>query len=203
MLTLAKLQLILPSANPVVLQAFLTPLLQTMTGHDINTKDRIAAFIAQTAHESANYSRLSENLNYSEQALIKLFKRYRDNPKKAKEHARKPQLIANFNYRDRMGNGNEASNDGWNYRGRGIIQITGKNNYRICGEAIRQDLLRVPELLEMPRCATWSAGWFWKLNKLNGFADKKDIRGMTQIINGGYNGLDERIELYKRAMSVL
>lgn len=173
----------------------------------INTLKRQCAFIAQCGHESGGWRVFTENLNYSSSALNKVFPKYfirvgRD----ANQYHRKPEMIANVVYANRMGNGNESSGDGWKYRGRGPIQLTGKNNYasfqkssifqKIFG-ATGIDVVRNPELVSDNReIAILSAIWFWESNSLNVQSDNYDIKLMTRKINGGYNGLEDRKHHY-------
>jgi putative chitinase len=121
----------------------------------------------------------------------------------AQPYHRNPEKIANKVYADRMGNGNEASGEGFKYRGRGLIQLTGKDNYRACGEALGVDLLDNPDLVSSPQYAALSAGWFWDKNKLNQFADANDMTGLTKRINGGTHGLDDRVARTQTAIDVL
>ena len=174
---------------------------------DINTKDRVNMFLVQCAHESNHFKSLSENLNYSAQGLANTWpSRYAVDPKanpkvpnaKANSIARKPVEIANHCYANRIGNGDEQSGDGNRYRGRGLIQLTGKANYKAYSDAIGVDLVANPDLVAEPLHACLSAAWFWSKNKLNSKADAKDIKGSTQIINGGLLGLAERESLYKK-----
>lgn len=162
----------------------------------------VAAFLAQVGHESAQLSVIEENLNYSANGLRGYFSKY-FSAGEFDEFARKPQAIANRVYANRNGNGNEASGDGWSYRGRGLIQITGKYNYDKCGQALGLDLITQPELLLEISNAALSAGWFWYSRGLNGLAGDDDIRNETKVINGGLNGLDDRKKLYKLAKMAL
>jgi len=168
----------------------------------IDTPLRAAAFIAQTAHESAEYSRFIENLNYSAQGLLNTWPK-KFTAKLAAAYARQPDRIASYVYACRMGNGDEASGDGWRYRGRGVIQITGKDLYQACGSGLGVDLAASPELLEQPHFAFLSAAWFWGSRKLNDLADRGDLVGITRVINGGTNGLEERQAYYKLAKAAL
>jgi putative chitinase len=170
-------------------------------GH--NSLYRQAAFLAQCGHESAQYTAVVENLNYSQDGLRKIFGKYFPTDELAAQYARQPEKIANRVYANRMGNGNEASGEGFKFRGRGLIQLTGKDNYTKCGKDLGVDLMANPDYLKSPEGAVKSALWFWNRNSLNTYADVEDIRGMTKRINGGYNGLDERIAYYKKAKSVL
>lgn len=157
-------------------------------------------FLAQCAHESAGFTVLTENLNYSAQALLKVFPKY-FNSANVSEYARNPEKIANRVYANRMGN--NSNGDGWKYRGRGYIQLTGKNNYKSFAQYLKdenisgiQDPLDNPDELSQMLCAMQSAVWFWNKNNLNVYADKDDISGCTKVINGGFNGLQERKTLY-------
>lgn len=164
---------------------------------EINTPERVAGFISQCAHESGMFKFVEENLNYSDKALLGVFGKY-FNAETAQAYARKPESIANRVYANRMGNGDEASGDGFKYRGRGLIQLTGAENYKRFGNAVGQDFLSNPELVATPEFAALSAGWFWSANGLNKLADAKDVLGMTKRINGGTIGLDHRTELYNK-----
>lgn len=157
-------------------------------------------FIAQIAHESGGFKRTVENLNYSSQGLLSTWpSRYTQHL--ALQHHRNPELIANHVYGNRMGNSKQG--DGWKYRGRGLIQLTGFNNYKAFQDASGVNVVDKPTLLEQPRYAVESALWFWKTNNLNKWADVGDLRGCTRIINGGYNGMADRERLYNKAKEVL
>lgn len=176
--------------------------------YDINTPERAAAFIAQTAHESGEFTRLSENLNYSAQALAKTWPRLFATPAKnpnslALEIQRKPELIANIAYAGKGGNGNEASGDGWKYRGRGLIQITLKDNYEAIGDAIGVDLVGNPDLAGTQDMAVETALAYWKINKLNKHVDAGDFEALTKAINRAGLGMNERLEYYNRAIDAL
>lgn len=170
--------------------------------YSIDTPVRISAFLAQCAHESGGFSRLSENLNYSEKGLLTTFGK-RFSPQEAKAYARQPERIANHAYANRNGNSDEASGDGWRYRGGGLIQLTGKSNYKLFADAVKKDLKDVPDYVRTKTGAVESAAWFWKTNGLNRYADARDIKGLTKRINGGTLGLDERIALYDKARATL
>lgn len=175
---------------------------------EVTTAARVAAFVAQCAHESADFTILSENLNYSSDALNKLFAKYFVNAgRDAKPYHRKPEMIANVIYANRMGNGDTASGEGWKYRGRGPIQLTGKANYHAFATDFFEDpetVMNDPDLVtdDVPT-ALYSALWFWNKNKLNREADSGDIKLMTKKINGGYIGLEDRIKHYNHAIEVL
>lgn len=180
----------------------------------IDTPQRVAAFLAQTSHESAGYTMLEENLNYSDVTMAavwpprfavkgpdgkyKLDEKGKKIPNAfAKALHRKPELIANAVYSNRMGNGTIESGEGWLYRGRGLKQLTGKDNVTRCSKALGVDFVSNPDLLLQPEYAARSAGWFWKTNNLSKFADAEDIKGMTKVINGGEIGLAQREALYE------
>lgn len=191
---------------------WLDPVGATCVEFQINTPQRIAAFLAQTSHESGGYTMLKENLNYKAATLAACWpnrfavlgpdkKPIKENGKNvptavANSIAGKPELIANLVYSSRMGNGPAESGEGFLYIGRGIKQLTGKDNYTRCGAALGIDLAGNPDLLLEPIYAARSAGWFWKVNNLAKFADVGDIKGMTKVINGGYIGLEARQALY-------
>jgi putative chitinase len=184
---------------------------------EINTPQRIAAFIAQTSHESGGYTMLSENLNYRAATLAACWpnrfavlgpdkKPKKENGKLvptavANSIAGKPELIANMVYSSRMGNGPAESGEGWKFRGRGLKQLTGKDNYTRCGQSLGVDLLSNPDLLLEPLFAARSAGWFWHTNKLSDYADKGDLEGMTKKINGGLIGIAERKAKYEKCLA--
>jgi len=191
---------------------WLDAVVATCQEFEINTPQRIASFLAQTSHESGGYTMLSDNLNYKAATLAACWpnrfavlgadkKPIKENGKLvptavANSIAGKPELIANMVYSSRMGNGPAESGEGWKYRGRGLKQLTGKDNYARCGAALGVDLIGNPDLLLEPIYAARSAGWFWKANNLASFADAGDIKGMTKKINGGYIGLEARQALY-------
>ena len=198
-ITAQQLLQILPNAGQVA--GVFVPVLNTaMSRYHIVGAKRMAAFIAQVGHESGQLMRLVENLNYSIDALRKTWPS-RFDVDLASAVARKPEQIANIAYGSRMGN--TAPGDGWKYRGRGLIQITGKNNYRACGEALGLDLIAQPELLEKPQHACMSAAWFWATNGLNTLVDAGKFEAITRRINGGHNGAAGRQALYNRALKVL
>jgi putative chitinase len=167
--------------------------------NQINTRLRIAHFMAQIDHESG-LKPIGENLNYSAQGLLNTFGKY-FNSATAQIYARNPEKIANRVYANRMGNGNEATGEGWKYRGRGFLQITGKSNYFRLANDTDLDCFKNPDLLLQEANALISALWFWELKGLNKLADKNNIRGITRIINGGFNGLEHRKELLKKYMA--
>lgn len=166
---------------------------------------RQAAFLANVIHESGGFTRLEENLNYTSEARIwEIFgHRLKSANRLPSEFVKEPEKIANFVYANRMGNGDEGSGDGFRFRGRGLIQLTGKANYEECSEQIGVDLVANPSLLKKPEYAVKSAFWFWMNKSLNLFADKKDLKTITLRINGGLNGLNERTKLFERALLLL
>lgn len=196
------------------------PAIQVVCEHyAIDTPQRIAGFLSQTAHESAGFTALTENLNYSAETMAVVWpnrfaekgadgKPIKENGKnKPNKFAlalhRKPEMIANVVYSSRMGNGSIESGDGWKYRGRGLKQLTGKDNYTRCGNALNTDLVNDPDLLLEPQYAALSAGWFWTANKCSDFADKGDVEGLTKRINGGLIGLADRKSRYERVLASL
>lgn len=171
--------------------------------YDINTVPRVAAFIAQCAHESGGFKMLKENLNYRAVTLRKIFPKYFPTDALAEQYAGKQELIANKVYGNRMGNGDESSGDGFRYCGRGLIQLTGKNNYMAFAESIETPVEEIPEFLGTFEGAVQSACWFWETNNLNQWADSGDILTLTKRINGGTIGLEDRIKHYNHAMHIL
>ena len=171
--------------------------------YDINTVPRVAAFIAQCAHESGGFKMLKENLNYRAVTLRKIFPKYFPTDELAAQYAGKQELIANKVYGNRMGNGDESSGDGFRYCGRGLIQLTGKNNYMAFAESIETPVEEIPEFLGTFEGAVQSACWFWETNNLNQWADSGDILTLTKRINGGTIGLEDRIKHYNHAMHIL
>ena len=164
-----------------------------LSSSGIDTKERVNMFLAQCGHESAGFTRFNENLNYSAKALKGVFGRYFLDDKIASEYERKPEKIANRVYANRMGNGSENSGDGWKYRGRGILQLTGKANYEAFYKETGIDVINNPDLLSTDlSVAIKSAIWFWNKNKLNHYCDNDDFIGLTKRINGGLNGLKDR-----------
>ena len=180
-------------------------LLNILPEYDIDTPHRVAAFMAQCGHESGGFTALQENLNYSAKGLVGTFKKYFPTEAVAKQYERRPEMIANRVYANRMGNGDEASGEGWYFRGRGIVQITGKNNYTKCSQSLFESnvLVENPDLLLESEYAIHSACWFWSAARLNELADIGDMKTMTKRINGGYLGLEDRINHYNHAIEIL
>ena len=176
-------------------------LLDSLPEDMIESPSRIAGFLAQTSHESGKYKFLVENLNYSDKGLLKTFPKY-FNESNVMDYARKPEAIANRVYANRMGNGDEASGDGWRYCGRGLIQLTGKNNYQAFANSEQMNIEEVPDYLITYVGAVRSALWFWNKNNLNTTADVEDLVMMTKKINGGTHGLAERTAEYKRILEI-
>lgn len=171
--------------------------------YEINTPQRVAAFIAQCAHESGGFKFLKENLNYKAASLRKVFPKYFPDDAIAAAYANKPEKIANRVYANRMGNGPEESGDGWTYCGRGLIQLTGKNNYTFFAGSLDIPLEECAEYLGTFEGAVQSACFFWEQNNLNQWADKDDILTLTKRINGGTIGLEDRIKHYNHAKHIL
>jgi putative chitinase len=180
---------------------WLQPLEDTFEKYEINTPERQAAFIGQCAHESGNFKVLQENLNYSAEGLMKTWPSRFPTREIADQYARQPAKIAGKVYNGRLGNTSEE--EAAKYLGRGLIQLTGKENYENCGSGIGVDLLDNPDLLTTPEYACLSAGWFWNKKSLNALADSGDIDTMTKRINGGLIGLDDRKAKIAKALSVL
>jgi putative chitinase len=180
---------------------WLAPLEATFAKYDISTSIRQAAFIGQCSHESNNFKTLQENLNYSAEGLMKTWPSRFPTKEVADQYARQPTKIAGKVYNGRLGNTSEE--EAAKYLGRGLIQLTGKENYANCGSGIGADLLADPNLLLDPRYACLSAGWFWNKKGLNSLADTQDIETMTRRINGGLIGLDDRRAKISKALSVL
>lgn len=199
MITEQQFNEICPNASPDLVPH----LTVTLHEFEIVNKLRKAAFIAQLAHESAEFTRFEENLNYSAKGLYSTFRKYFPTMALAEVYARQPEKIANRVYANRMGNGPEASGDGWKHRGRGPIQLTGKANYTTYGKLLKLDLLTDPNVVKKPEVGFRVGGAFWMQKKLNVMADARDFIGITKAINGGLNGLEEREKYYKKALAVL
>lgn len=200
-ITVEILAACLPQAKHDRLEMFCEGINETFEHFEINTPNRMAMFLAQTAHESANFSAVEENLHYKAHALMAFW------PKRfagvAEQYEMHPEMIANRAYCDRMGNGPEESGEGFAYRGRGLIQLTGKDNYRHCGDALGIDLLSNPDQVSHNPVAVLSAGWFWDTRKLNIPSDHGDVERVTKLINGGTIGLQERAAHFNHIVQVL
>lgn len=172
--------------------------------YGIDTPERIAMFLAQCGHESGGFTVMAENLNYSAKGLDSVFGKYfARGGRDAKEYERQPEKIANVVYASRMGNGDTASGDGWKFRGRGYIQLTGRDNYTRFAAYIKKDLREAIEYVETIEGALESACWFWEVNGINKFSDASDVKMATKRINGGYNGLEDREQKFEKAMKLL
>ena len=203
-LSLAQLKQLLPK-NPHV-EYWHRALAQLLPDYEINTPQRIAAFIAQCSHESGGFMAIKENLNYRWQTLRKIFPKYFPTDELAQEYAGKPnkaEAIANRVYANRMGNGPESSGDGYRYCGRGLIQLTGRENYSWFAASLQITPEEASQYMETFEGAAQSACWFWETNKLNTWADTGDIVTLTKRINGGTIGLEDRIKHYNHALHVL
>jgi putative chitinase len=204
MITIELLQKVCPKTKKEVLEQYVASLNRVCKQYGISDNHkRVAAFLAQVAHESGGFNFTKENLNYNAKALQSVFKKYYPTEKDAIVHERKPEQIANKVYAGRMGNGDEKSGDGWTYRGRGLIQLTGKENYTKFSESIKKPLKEAVDYLETPEGAVESAAWFWSKNKLNELCDKDDFVTLTKRINGGTNGLEDRKHHYEIALKAL
>ena len=175
---------------------------QILPVYEIDTPERVAAWLAQTAHESGYFRFLKENLNYKAASLQKVFKKYFPTEEMAKAYEKQPEKIANRVYANRMGNGDEASGDGFRYLGRGLIQLTGKNNYTFFAASIDTPLEEIPEYLQTFEGAVQSACWFWEQNNINALADKRDIVTMSKRINGGTIGMEDRLMKYEKCLNM-
>ena len=176
------------------------------SNYKVNTLLRLSHFLAQCGHESANFRAVKENLNYSAEGLNKTFKKYFPTLESAKDYARQPERIASKVYANRMGNGNEASKDGFKYLGRGFIQLTGKANYLEFDKSVPEDIMANPELVAT-KYPLASAAWFWDKNGLNAIADKGAtdavVKSITKRVNGGTIGLEDRIQHFNEFYSLL
>ena len=206
-ITAQQLKMIMPKCNT---DQWLNPLNQAMTQFEINTSSRIAAFLAQVAHESVETTILSENLNYSALRLTQVWPQRFPSVAMAQAYAKNPEKLANFVYAGRGGNGNSASGDGWRYRGRGLFQLTTKDNYRLAGQALALPLVDKPDLLLSPEVAALTAAQFWQRLGLNVLADhqvgdndEKDFEKISIKINGGKVGLAERKKYWQLAKKTL
>jgi putative chitinase len=206
-LTLDGLSKAVPTAHITDLASYVDALDEALARYAINTPSRIAAFIAQVAHESGDFRSTEENLNYSWQALRKTWPSHFPTDEIAQGYHRQPEKIANRAYASRNGNGDEASGDGWRFRGRGLIQITGRANYLAYSQAIAEPAVMTgPEQLVLPPHAALSACWFWHEHGLNALADIGDEASFNQItlrINGGWNGKEDRLQNWAEAKTVL
>jgi putative chitinase len=199
-LTNEQLSKIIPG-NPY-LDHWYNALSQALPDYDINTPERMAAFLAQCGHESGGFTAIKENLNYKAESLVKVWPRY-FNADNANDYAHNQEKIANRAYANRMGNGPEESGDGFKFCGRGLIQLTGRSNYQAFADSIQISIEDASEYLKTFEGCVQSACWFWEANNLNKWADAGDIEKMTKIINGGTLGLDDRTRRYQQALQIL
>jgi putative chitinase len=200
-LTQKQLQEIIPK-NKYVNYWYIV-LEQLLPQYEINTQNRIAAFLAQCAHESGEFIFIKENLNYRWQSLRKHFSKYFSTDALAQQYEKQPEKIANRIYANRMGNGSEESGDGWRFCGRGLIQVTGRENYSWFAASIEISVEEASEYMETFEGAAQSACWFWESNNLNKWADRGDILTLTKLINGGTIGLADRIKYFEHSLHVL
>lgn len=198
--TQEKLQKFLPKNQYV--SYWYSALEKLLPDYDIYTPQRIANFLGQCYHESGGFVFIKENLNYRWQSLRKVFPKYFSTDALAQQYEKQPQKIANRVYASRMGNGPEESGDGWQFCGRGLIQVTGRDNYSWFAASLQISPEEASEYMETFEGAAQSACWFWETNSLNKFVDANDIRGLTRAINGGYNGLDDRIKHTQHALEI-
>jgi putative chitinase len=201
LITQNQLTRILPG-NPY-LKNWFDALNKILPDYDITTNQRCAAFLGQTYVESAGYTALHENLNYRAESLMRVWPRYFPDIDTARQYANKPEEIANRAYANRMGNGDEASGDGWRYCGKGLIQLTGKDNYQSFADSLQMSIDDVPAYLQTFEGAVQSAAWFWESNNLNQYSDAWDIETLSKKINGGDLGHDQRINYCNLARQIL
>ena len=176
---------------------------ETFSRFNITTNNQKAMFIGQCGHECGNFRTLEENLNYRAETLMKLWPKRFPSLEFAKQYEKNPKKIANSVYASRMGNRDEASGDGYRFRGRGALQCTGHSTYFHAGKALGVDFVMQPDLVATPKYAALTAGWFWETHKLNPPSDALDYQKVTKIINGGTIGLDDRIKHVQQALAVL
>jgi putative chitinase len=203
MITLELLQKLCPKTKRATLEQYVEPLQQVCEYYEMNTKERVASFLAQLLHESGHLTAVIENLNYSAKGLNTTFRKYFPTIESAIPYERKPDKIANKVYANRMNNGDEASGDGAKFKGRGAIQLTGKANYVRFAADLGISLDECVTYMETAAGAISSAGWYWDQNNLNALADRGDIVAITKRVNGGTIGLTERTEIYHHALDLL
>lgn len=190
------MQIAFPTASESTINKFILPLNEAIQKYKINVVYDICMFLAHVGTETGDLKRVSENLNYSVDGLLKVFPKYFKTKEEAQKYARQPIMIASRVYANRMGNGDEESGDGWKYRGRGLIQLTGKSNYQKFAKHVKMELDDVVNYLETPKGACVSAGYYWSTNNCNG----KTIEQSTRIITGGSNGFDDRKQRHDRLL---
>jgi len=204
MITLDILQQLCPKTKKSVLELYATPVHEVAEYYDMYTNmNRAAGFVAQIAHESGEFNFVKENLNYGAAGLMNTFKKYFPDQEIANQYQRQPEKIANRVYANRMGNGDEDSGDGYRFCGRGLIQLTGRNNYTKFANDLGISVEDTVAYLETPAGAVSSAGWFWDQNNLNQYCDSGDFVMLTKRINGGTIGIEDRQEKYKLALQLL
>jgi putative chitinase len=195
MITEAQIKKEYPNSRPDIVAALVKSLPMLAEKYGISTPLRLAHFLAQTAHESGGFRVIEENLNYSATGLNKIFPKYFINAgRNAAEYHRQPQKIANLVYASRMGNGGPNTGDGYKFRGRGLIQLTGRSNYTAFAVLKQMSIDEIVQYMSTPQGAIESAAWYWSRNGLNALADKNDIVAVTKRINGGTIGLNDRIQ---------
>lgn len=203
-ITIDLLKQLCPKTKTDTISKYIDALNDVLSYYEISdSTERTACFLAQIIHESGGFVFVVENLNYSAEGLMKTFPRHFNSLDVAKQYARQPEKIANRVYANRMDNGPESSGDGWKFRGRGLIQLTGKFNYTRFAAALEISLDDCVAYMETPEGAVSSAGWFWHNNNLNNYCDRKDFIGLTKRINGGTNGLSDRLHHYELALKLL
>lgn len=198
-----SLKQIMPKLPDAKRATLLPPLQSALNEFAVNTPKREAAFLAQIAHESGELTVFAENLNYSAKGLMATWPKRFPDLATAQKYERNPEKLANYVYANRVGNGNEASGDGWRFRGRGPIQITGRENYQKYGSRLNVDLINTSDKAAMPEVGFRVAGLYWKENGLNELADGEMFETITKRINGGLKGLEDRLKYYTRAKQVL
>jgi putative chitinase len=201
LVTFNQLNSFFENTNEDIIQKYVDPLNAVLEFYQISNKQRISMFLAQVGHESGGLKTIKENLNYSADRLKVVFPKYFRGIDTS-EYARNPEKIANRVYSSRMGNGDEASGDGYRYCGRGLIQLTGKSNYIAFAADMAISLEEATVWLNTEEGAAWSAGWFWDSRELNQWADKGDVLTVTKKINGGTNGLADRQAHYAEALEI-
>jgi putative chitinase len=204
MITLDILKAICPKTKPAILEKYVEPINTVGEYYEMfENPRRIAGFLAQIAHESGGFTAIKENLNYSAKGLMTTFKKYFPDEATAKQYEKKPEKIANRVYANRMKNGPEESGDGYRFCGRGLIQLTGRDNYTKFAQALDMSIEDTIAYLETPNGALVSAAWFWDNNKLNQYCDRDDFVTLTKRINGGTIGLEDRKHHYQIALNLL
>lgn len=204
MITLNILKTICPKTKPTILEKYVEPINTVGEYYEMfENPKRIAGFLAQVAHESGGFTAIKENLNYSAKGLMTTFKKYFPDEATAKQYEKKPEKIANRVYANRMKNGDESSGDGYRFCGRGLIQLTGRDNYTKFAQALNMSIEDTIAYLETPNGALVSAAWFWDNNKLNQYCDRDDFVTLTKRINGGTIGLEDRKHHYQIALNML